>query len=299
MPCYRPIQAWHGPGGITFKRRLSFGTPVELPCGRCVGCRLDKSRDWAIRCYHEASMYNNGLNNAFITLTYSQENLPNGSSLVKSHFQKFIRSLRKRTKKKIRYYMCGEYGPLTDRPHYHALLFGFHFEDQKLFTIRRGNNCYKSALLEKTWTKGASEIGNVTFQSAGYVSRYIMSKQNGEYAEREYSIPDPETGEILPDVLKQAPYTQMSLHPGIGKEWYDKFKTDLWPHDYAVLPDGAKAPVPTYYRNLLKKSEPELWNKLRDVRIEKCENNPDNTPERLAVREVCKNTKAERLIRNL
>lgn len=271
---------------------------MELPCGRCVGCRLDKSRDWALRCYHEAQLYDYGINNCFITLTYDQEHLPYDGSLVKSHFQKFIRSLRKKTKQKIRYYMCGEYGSMTQRPHYHAILFGYRFPDETLYTIRNENRVYKSQLLDDTWQRGVSEIGSCTFQSAGYVARYVMKKQNGEFAQREYAIPDPITGEIG-ELLKQPPYTCMSLRPGIGQRWYEKNKGDLFPHDFAVLPDGSKAPVPDYYRKLLKKDDPVLWNKLRDERIEKCKNNPDNTPERLAVREIVKQKKADRLTRSI
>ena len=299
MPCYKPLHGYHGPGGITFQKIHSFGfSHIDIPCGRCIGCRLDKARDWALRCYHEASLYDNGLNNSFITLTYDDENLPPHDSLKKIHFQKFIRALRKKTKQKIRYYMCGEYGDLNGRPHYHAILFGYKFPNCKLVNIRNENRVYTSPFLSQMWKYGTHEIGSVTYQSAGYVARYILKKQNGEYAEREYAIPDPETGELTGQ-QKQHPYTQMSLKPGIGKKWYDKNKSDLFPHDYAVAPNGRKCPVPTYYRRLLEREDPELANELRTNRIEKCSDNPDNTPDRLEVREFCKQKQAERLKRNL
>lgn len=200
--------------------------------------------------------------------------------------------------------MCGEYGEATAdnnwiaRPHYHAILFGFTFPNLTLVNIRNKNRVYISPLLSKLWKHGSHEIGSVTYQSAGYVARYILKKQNGEYAEREYAIVNTETGELTDQQITH-PYTAMSLHPGIGKKWYEKNKSDLFPHDYAVAPNGRKVPVPEYYRRLLRADDPELYEELRKIRIEKCIDNPDNTPDRLAVREFCKTKQAERLIRKL
>lgn len=193
--------------------------------------------------------------------------------------------------------MCGEYGEETNRPHYHAILFGYHFPDATFWTQRRGNRVYRSEILESVWTKGNSEIGSVTFQSAGYVARYILKKQNGEYGLREYGVPDADTGEIIG--TRVPPFTRMSLKDGIGKTWYDAHKNDLFPHDYAVMPDGRQTSVPTYYRELLKKENPDLYERLRKARVEKARSNPDNEPDRLAVREFVKTKKAERLIRSL
>lgn len=298
MPCYVPLDAYAAPGGISFKRQDSFGIPIQLPCGRCLGCRLEKAKGWALRCYHEAQMHDE---NSFITLTYRDANLPPFGSLRKSDFQKFIRSLRQKlyTRKhgfrKIRYYMCGEYGA-TGRAHYHAIIFGYGFPDKTLSNIRNDNRVYRSKLLEDTWLHGTSEIGSVTYKSAGYVARYILKKQNGEQGRDEYSYTDPATGELRELVH---PYTQMSLKPGIGESWYHAHKHDLFPHDYAVLPDGRKTPVPAFYRLLLKKEDPDLYEELREQRIEKARQDPNNTPERLAVREACQNSKAERLLRTL
>ena len=127
----------------------------EFPCGRCLGCRLEKSKEWALRCVHEAQMNEN--NNCFITLTYNDKNLPHGNTLIKLHYQKFIRALRKKTKKRIRYYMCGEYGTSGKRkinPHYHAILFGHQFSDAYFWNMRQGNRVYRSETLESIWTYG-------------------------------------------------------------------------------------------------------------------------------------------------
>lgn len=325
MPCYLPLDAYHAPGGISFDRKKSFGIPLQLPCGRCIGCRLEKAKQWALRCHHEASMYKD---NDFITLTYATEHLPKNYSLDKDAFPKFIRALRKKTKRQtkenpIRYYMCGEYGNIccehggwtehaiiekpeilkcnvctTGRPHYHAIIFNYKFPNQKLVSIRNKNRVYTSDLLTKLWPYGGHEIGNVSFTSAGYVARYILKKQNGEFAERDYSVINTETGELTNEKVTP-PFTTMSLRPGIGESWYKRFKMDLFPHDYAILPDGRQTPVPTYYRDLLKKDDPGLYQQLRALRIEKARNNPDNTPERIETRHYCQLQKAKRLKREL
>lgn len=250
---------------------------------------------------HESQMHDD---NIFITLTYHPDHLPQDASLDKKDFQKFIRALRKGTKKKIRYFMCGEYGKPTEknnyiaRPHFHAILFGIDFDDKYLWRIEKGNRMYRSPTLEKYWKKGNSELTDVTYASAGYVARYCLKKQHGETGKREYAIIDFETGE-LKDEQRIHPYVAMSLKPGIGETWFQKYKGDLFPHDYAITPDGRKTTVPAYYRKLLKKTDPAMAEKLRAARVEKARDNPDNTPERLATREFCKQKQAERLKRNL
>lgn len=295
MPCYKPLDGYNS-GYITKngERRIVFNPAkaenpreiIPIPCGRCIGCRLEKSKEWALRCYHEAQL--NGENNVFITLTYSDEHLPSNRTLDKTHFQKFIRALRKKTKQKIRYYMCGEYGDDTDRPHYHAILFNYQFPDATFHTLRGDNRVYISALLTEMWTHGFHEIGSVTFKSAGYVARYILKKQNGSRGLAAYKKKN-----------RIPPYTQMSLKPGIGKKWYDKYSTDLFPHDFAVLPDGRQTSVPEYYRRLLKSENPEMYERLREERIKKAQENPDNTDSRLEAREICKTAQLKNLKRTL
>lgn len=199
--------------------------------------------------------------------------------------------------------MCGEYGDQYGRPHYHALLFGADFHDKTIWRTSKGNNVYRSETLEDLWDLGNSEIGDVTYQSASYVAAYIHKKQTGKKIEDETpdSNPDafwlePETGEL---VRKREPFTQMSLKPGIGYEWYQKYKSDLWPEDRVVLPDGKTAPVPKYYRKLLEAEDPELFNKIRRERIEKSKSNPDNTYERREVKERSAKLKLNRKTRNL
>lgn len=186
--------------------------------------------------------------------------------------------------------MCGEYGSeeFSERAHYHYIIFGLKFEDQYFWKERNGNRFYRSPTLEKLWTFGHSDISCVTFKSAGYVARYVLKKQTGTLGEKLYA----ETNRI-------PPYTAMSLKPGLGESWYKKFKSDLFPHDYAVLPDGRKTSVPKYYRALLEREDPDLAEKLRDIRVEKAQDNPDNSPERLAVREKVKTNQTNKLLRTI
>jgi len=297
MPCYQPLTAYRAPyGEIVFDHSKSFRIKIELPCGRCIGCRLEKAKEWALRCYHEAQMH---AENSFLTLTYAPEHLPGNHNLDHRDFQAFMKRLREHTGKKIRYYMCGEYGNKPNyRPHYHALLFGHEFDDKKLVNVRGQNRVYTSEKLDSLWKKGSCEIGSVTFKSAGYVARYIVKKCSDDPEElyNRYAIVDPETGEMTSRKLE---YTKMSLKPGIGESWFRKYFKDLYPHDYAVLPDGRKTSVPKYYNKLLERENPKLHYELRQARIAKALVNPNNTPERLAVRERVRTKKAERLKREL
>ncbi len=288
MTCYYPIKGYVSrvPSGsgrfpIVFDRRKSNGQAQEVPCGQCIGCRLDRSRQWAMRCVHEASLYES---NCFITLTYDPQHLPSDGSLCKSHFQLFMKRLRKKfSDSPIRYYHCGEYGAKLGRPHYHACLFNFDFLDKVFFKRVGDERLYVSEVLESVWGKGFCTVGSVTFESAAYVARYIMKKVNGENAAKHYEHFDLETGEVS---VLQSEYTTMSRRPGIGRAWYELWKSDVYPDDFVVL-RGRKMVPPRYYDHLYEVDDPEEYARLkreRRVAVDK-----DNcTPERLAVREKVK-----------
>ncbi len=295
MACYHPLTAYKAVGGgVTFKRHESAGVKVALPCGRCIGCRIDRSRQWAVRCVHEASLYED---NSFITLTYAPDFLPEGGTLIKRHFQLFMKRLRKIAKKKIRYYHCGEYGEELGRPHYHALLFGYDFPDKILWKEIRGNRIFTSGLLDETWGKGFCSVGAVSFQSAAYVARYILKKQLGRTAPAHYQTVDEVTGEIF---NRLAEYTTMSLKPGIGSAWFDKFNSDVYPADYVVL-QGKKFKTPRYYDKLVSRLEgEEFFDVIKAVREESAlKRAHDNTAARLLVRETVHLSKLRRLGREL
>ena len=278
---------------MVFNRKNGFvDLPVTIACGQCIGCRLERSRQWAIRCVHEAQLHDA---NSFITLTYDEKHLPDGPSLDKKHFQLFIKRLRKEIKPiKIRYYHCGEYGSNYGRPHYHACIFGYDFPDKTLWSIKKSIRLYRSALLERLWPQGLSSIGNVTFESAAYVARYITKKYLGPDAAKHYERVDTDTGEITSITPE---YTTMSLKPAIGKTWYEKYSTEVYPSDEIIL-RGKRMKPPRYYNGLFELQDPRQMATIKKSRIRKARKNAaDTTTARLLVREKIKRLQAKQLIR--
>jgi len=270
------------------RRGLSDGRLVKVPCGRCRGCRLDRARDWALRCVHEAKMHEE---NSFVTLTYRPEDLPAGGSLVKADMQGFMKRLRKSIEPKvIRFYGCGEYGSKLSRPHYHILVFGYDFPDKEIYRDNGEIKIYTSRQLEKLWTNpktgkslGFHTIGELTFDSAAYVARYITKKITGEHAVHHYNSIDYTTGEVLAERLPE--YTTMSRRPGIGKKWLEKYTSDVYNFDHIIL-KGKELKPPKYYDKLYAESHPEEFVKIKIDRKEKNEVAlSDQTTERLEVRE--------------
>lgn len=247
------------------KRRLSFrpgvGTAVNLPCGQCQGCRLERAKQWAVRIMHEAQMHES---NCFITLTYSPEKEPYGRTLVKRHVQLFFKKLRKHLgpETPVRYFMCGEYGSLNQRPHYHAIVFGYDFPDKLPFKVERGNVLSISPLLDKLWGFGLSSVGALSAKSAAYCARYSLKKVQGEEAERHYEHCVEGTGEL---VQRQPEYVAMSLKPGIGKAWFERFGSDVFPSDQVVI-GGAAGKPPRYYDQLYGAINPGGLRQIKNRR---------------------------------
>jgi hypothetical protein len=306
MPCYRPIRGYRsreltekGKRPIVFSSSRGFlDMPVTIPCGQCIGCRLERSRQWAMRCLHEASLYDQ---NCFITLTYNPEHLPSDRSLHMEDFQKFMKRLRRKFGNGIRFFHCGEYGSKNNRPHYHALLFNFDFPDRNHIETRLGNKYYTSEILNELWTDekgesiGFSLIGDVTFQSAAYVARYITKKVTGEKAENHYLGIDFETGECWD---KKPEYVTMSRRPGIGKAWFDKHKNDVYPDDHVII-NGKEMKPPKYYDKLLEEMVPSDYRVVKAKREKASELfSENNTYERLRTRERVQDLKFKKLIRS-
>lgn len=273
MPCFKPLKAWRstrflesGKRGITFSTLdAKLDAPLDLPCGQCIGCRLEKSRQWAIRCVHEGQMHEES---CFLTLTYSPENLPPGGSLRPADLQLFMKRLRKHiAPTKVRYFQCGEYGSQLGRPHHHAILFGFNFPDRRKVTP----TLWRSPLLEELWPHGHSSIGEATFESAAYVARYVVKKVTGDAAESHYQG-------------KVKEYVTMSRRPGIGATWYTRYKSDVYPHDQVIIRGGIRCKPPRFYDGRLEIENPKLLRALKLSRKEKGESNKDNNPYRLLVR---------------
>lgn len=302
MPCFHPLHGYrsrvrgdNGKLGIVFNPKEGYiDMPVTLSCGQCIGCRLERSRQWAIRCMHEAQLHES---NCFITLTYENAQLPSGGSLVKQHFQKFIKRLRKANPSRIiRYFHCGEYGENLFRPHYHAIIFGYDFQDKILFSQKNEINLFTSEKLSKLWTYGFSSIGDVTFESAAYVARYVLKKISGVSAEEHYTKLIIETGELV-SLLPE--YTTMSLKPAIGKLWYEQYQSDVFPSDEIIM-RGKRLKPPKYYDKLYDIQYPKEMEVIKLSRIKKAsKQKKDNTPERLSDKKICKLAQIKSLKRNL
>ncbi len=303
MPCFRPLKATRstnrftdtGKGVLTFHKVWPpyAPDPIELPCGQCIGCRLERSRQWAIRCVHEASLHEN---NCFITLTYDQANLPDPPSLKFRHFQLFMKKLRKKYGSGIRFYHCGEYGEKMGRPHYHACLFNHDFEDKKLWQMRDDIPLFTSESLSGLWSLGFCSVGAVTFQSAAYVARYILKKMTGKTAEAQYAWTCPKTGQVH----QRCPeYTTMSRRPGIGQGWLEKYSSDIYPRDQVIL-NGVPMKPPKYYDKQFEIADPEKYIDVRETRVRKARAHAENnTRERLEVRENVQTARLKQLKRGL
>lgn len=301
MPCYHPLKGVRGEVNSNGKRPLLFDfkavecssqLPTLVPCGQCVGCRLEYSRQWAMRCLDEAKMHRE---NSFITLTFDDKHLSVDRSLDKRDGQLFMKRLRKMLwreyRKKVRFFMCGEYGEQFGRPHHHALIFGHAFADRK-FLRRTGSgfNIYMSKELQSVWPNGYTSVGDVTFESAAYVARYVMKKVTGVDKEEHYV--DKRTG-----VIREAEYTVMSRRPGVGATFFDKFKSDMYPFGTKVV-RGVEVKSPRYYDSLYEKGDPEAFRRLKAKRNNLI-NVLENTMSRLLVKEEVVLNKISKLKREL
>lgn len=204
MACTKPLNCFKSAtsGKVYFTPAIGL-IPFQVPCGQCIGCRLERSRDWAVRCVHEAKLYKE---NCFITLTYDNQHLPANGSLVRRDLTNFFKRLRKQYDHKIRYFACGEYGDKGQRPHYHAILFNHHFSDRRVFSAGKFP-LYISDQLASLWQFGHSIIGEMSFESAAYTARYCVKKITGKDAREHY-------GERLPE------FSAMSRRPGIGHDFF-------------------------------------------------------------------------------
>lgn len=282
MPCYHPLPAWFsrhvnptGKRSIVFNvRDAATDQKVELPCGRCLGCRLERSRQWAMRCMHEAKTHEDNL---FVTLTYDDEHLPLTEqglpTLNVRDFQLFMKRLREKYDHPIRFFQCGEYGEKTKRPHHHALLFGHRFSDMRLLNraSASGARLYSSESLDKLWGLGFCTIGEVNFESASYVARYAMKKVYGPAAAEWYAGRLPE-------------YLTMSRRPGIGSNFFDRYNQEIYQRDSCIV-NGKEVKPPKYYDQKMHLLEPETMLSIKDARKLASSKNPNNKPARLRVRE--------------
>jgi len=220
----------------------------QLPCGKCLECRLDYARQWAIRCVHEASVHTKS---SFITLTYDQEHLKS-PKLIYSDFQKFMKKLRKVQDERIGVFVTGEYGDESKRPHWHALLFGWAPNDREFkYANHRGDKVYSSATLSRLWGHGIAEAGSITFESAGYVARYAAKK----------IVHGPNQLVREADHHEWQPISKKSSKHAIGKKWLERYWPDVFNYGELILPNGTACAIPRYYEKWLKENQPEAYLK--------------------------------------
>ena len=305
LVCYSPLVGYRVRVGdpLSFSRREGEkGEPVNVPCGRCVGCRLERSRQWAMRIMHEAHMYND---NSYITLTYEDSQLPERNSLDVRDWQLFMKRVRKHySPLRIKVFYCGEYGAENWRPHFHAILFNLDFADKEFHMLNKHQQpLYTSETLARLWGKGFVTIGDVTFESAGYVARYCLKKMTGRAADGHYLRVDRETGEFY-SLTPEFAY----MSNGIGEKWFREYASDVYPKDYCTF-RGIKMRPPKAYDRFVEEeplpslvhfcNEPNGLLKVKAAREEFAfDHEGDATEERLAVRESVKLAQVTRLKRS-
>lgn len=300
MSCDTPLKGYRslerhletGKPLITFNplKALNSTNPIMMPCGQCMGCRLERSRQWALRMSHEAQLYDH---NSFITLTFDDEHLPSTNSINVRDWQLFMKRLRASIPHKIRFYACGEYGDLNLRPHYHAIIFNHQFTPKTLWSENRGNPLYTSPSLTKHWPYGLATLGNVTFESAAYVARYVTKKITGDRAAEHYTRRHPLTGE-LHQVEPEAAW--MSRRPGLGATWLIKYHADVYPSDF-IVHDGKKMRPPRAYDKSL--TEEELAEFKRRRKASSLRFKPDQQPARLRARAAVREARMRTVKRKL
>ena len=242
---------------------------LQIPCGRCIGCRLDYSRQWANRCVMELPYHDQSW---FVTLTYDDNHLPiteyvlletgeigQCGTLVKRDVQLFLKRLRKAyTKNSIKFFCAGEYGDQTLRPHYHLILFGLRLDDLKLWKQSlNGYNYYNSQFLSGVWQKGHVVIGEVTWETCAYTARYIMKKQYGDNADFY------DTYNVTPE------FTSMSLKPAIGRRFFEDHYEEISRFDNINVstPQGGRSfRPPKYFDKLLEQIDCERLSELKRIR---------------------------------
>ncbi len=298
MPCYSPLEGYKDirTGGLTFKK-TGTAQSLTVSCGGCLGCRLDHALMWSLRIVHESTLYQDTNGNAFVTLTYRDigecdidqrergHYIPANYSLVPDHVTKFIKRLRRQHTQKIKYFYCGEYGDENQRPHYHLCLFNVSFPDKQLFKDVGGIQTYSSPNLEKLWPYGFNTVQALCPETASYVSRYSLKKVTGKRAKEHYLRCD-EHGEaywLTPEFIRMSTGNQKNKRQGIGADFYEKYKSDIWPSDEVPVPGkGIVKKVPRYYQNILQSEDPDTLDLVKDLReIFFQKHKHDYTPERL------------------
>lgn len=249
----------------------------EVGCGKCEICKTERSKQWAVKAECEGRVWKL---KTFLTLTYNGEHLPKNRKLDRTHMTKFWKRLRyhveagkfniqqetiptnplletferrRKNKKPIRYIQCGEYGPKTKRPHYHAVVFNFKPDDLRRYSRdRRGYWLYTSKKINDIWGKGYVIIGNATTETAAYVARYCTKK----YMKTEEEI-------IRMKNKKQLEYITASSLGFIGYPWFINHKDEIMRNNGIIMTTKKGtylAMIPKVMRERLKREYPEWYD---------------------------------------
>lgn len=250
---------------------------TEIPCGHCIECYLNYSMQWANRCMLELTNYE-PCECWFLTLTYDNEHIPYidaasdviSGTLLKDDLQKFWKRLRQFVerdigeKSRLRYFACGEYGSTTLRPHYHAILYGFPWVDLQSWSMSKsGFPLFRSPLLESIWKNGIVTVSPVSWNTCAYTARYVLKKADKSIDQSFYDI-----NGLTPE------YVTMSRRPGIGKEYFDLHKDQIYKFDEIILKldDGGKIiKPPKYYDSLFEAEDPSAYEEIKERRQEKAQ----------------------------
>lgn len=193
---------------------------VPVPCGKCSKCRQRRINGWVFRLQKEELIHNRS---TFVTLTYDPSTMPvtpsGYMSLCKDDVQRFLKRLRFNTGiKTIRYYICGEYGSKSWRPHYHGILFDAEPE-----------------AINKAWAMGHCHFGTVTGDSIAYTLKYM---------DKDGKVPAHAKDDRLPE------FALMSKNMGLNYLTPQQLRWHIEKEaNHVVLPGGHIQCLPRYYRD--------------------------------------------------
>lgn len=236
--------------------------PLQIPCGRCMECRLAYAREWADRLVMEQEYWADDVC-YFLTLTYNDECLPLSESRVPTlsplHVKYFMMRLRSYFADNfkysgIRFYLCGEYGANTHRPHYHIIVFNCPLELlgdlQYKFKNFQGDHFFVSEKLDDIWGKGFVVASNVTWDTCCYTARYVTKK-----------IKDLSDSDDSDSFVKE--FSRSSNRPGIGAAYWASHAEKIIKNRGIQLKSGRFAPIPRYFKKMLKESDEDAYYELQ------------------------------------
>lgn len=295
MVCYNPVLLFPLSGVTTKsgKQHMSvYGSLANYPhlasdprfirgsCGQCVGCRLEYSRQWAMRAVHELEFHEHS---CFCTFTFDNLHLPSDLSVSVRTHQLLMKRIRKEFGSGIRFIMSSEYGEKFGRPHYHYCLFGLYLPDKEYLYSCNGVKYYTSEAIQSVWPYGRVIVGDVTFESVAYVARYVLKKAS--------------SADRFPNRNKE--FLLVSRKPGLGYQWLQKYGSNTYDNDYVII-RGKKMKPPKYYDSKWAESNPDWIEQIKNNRISSMVAHEENNSfDRLVVRERCHQSKASRLLRPL